>query len=223
MGSFGGWSFAGGTATFGGDADAEKRWTDLLIRCLGDKAYDKEMESVRSRFLFSFAIGLAAMESEALKTQAESVPCNAIDALDDWEKVHGVDFVANVFRTYLRRQNFEKGIMQMALSMAHRLRIQARVRAIMEDDECYVYENTGATIDSVDGVRYWCVLVPDKYAGAEYRTLWRVLEGALARWAPAHTEFTICTVDDGGGPPPVPLFYLDGYGGTACGKDCPGA
>jgi uncharacterized protein YmfQ (DUF2313 family) len=219
MGSFGGYCFAGGTCTFGGDTDAEERWKNLLLRAIGDKAYDKDMDSVRSRILFAVGICLATMESEAIKSARESVPCTAIHALDDWEKAHGAEFIADVFRTYMRRQNAQQSIMEMALSTAHPRRIERLVRQFLEDASCYVFENTGATIDSVDGVRYWCVLVPDKYAMPEYRTLWRALERLLARWAPAHTEFTICTVEDLAGGDP--MFYLDGYFGTACGKDCP--
>jgi uncharacterized protein YmfQ (DUF2313 family) len=219
MGSFGGWSFAGGTACFGGSEDAEERWYHLWLRWLGDGAYTTDDDDPRSRILASLSEGHATMESEGIKAAMEAVPCTAIDALDEWEKAHGAEFIADVFRTYMRRQNAQQSIMEMALSTAHPRRIERLVRQFLEDASCYVFENTGATIDSVDGVRYWCVLVPDKYAMPEYRTLWRALERLLARWAPAHTEFTICTVEDLAGGDP--MFYLDGYFGTACGKDCP--
>lgn len=216
----GGFSYAGGTCRAGGSIDAEERYYHLLQRWLGDKAYDKNEDDVRSRFLMSWARGLAAMESEAIKSARESVPCLAIDALDDWERTYGVEFAPDAFKTIMRRQDFLRGVMRMQISTAHIVRIQDEVRRMVQDDQCYGWENTGATIESTDGVRYWAVLVPSYMANAENRTLYRAVFYMLRRWALAHCVPCLCTSPDAA---TEPAFYTDGYRGCACGKDCPGA
>lgn len=218
MGSFGGYAHFGGTCVAGGGESAEQRYYDLLQRWLGAKAYDKDDDAVRSRFLMSWGRGLAAMENEAIKGARESVPCLAIDALDDWESIYATELAAKVFETYEFRQRVQQVLMQCQLSTANIRRLEDWV-ALIIDSWAYGYENTGATIESDDGDRYFAVLVPP--AVADDVSLWRLVMMVLQKAAPAHTVPALPTDNDGGAPP-APLFHTDGFQGCACGKDCPG-
>jgi len=220
MGSFGGFGHFGGTCLPGGGESAEWRYYQLLQRWLGDKAYDKDEETVRSRFLMCWARGLAAMENEAIKGARESVPFLALDALDDWESVYAIELAAAVFSTYRHRQSVMQVLMQSQLSMANIKRIEGWVQTILEDANCFGYENDGTTIVSLDGDRYWCVLVP--MATADNISLWRLVMTVLEKVAPAHTVPALPTAYGAGATPP-PAWYSDSYLGCACSKDCPGS
>lgn len=219
MGSFGGYAHFGGTCLAGGDESAEKRYYDLLQRWLGDKAFDKDDATVRSRFLMCWARGLAAMENEAIKGARESVPCLAIDALDDWESMYAMETAGTVFETYQRRQAVQQVLMQSQLNTANIGRVEDWV-ALITQTWAYGYENDGTTIVSDDGDRYFSVLVPSSVA--DDLSLWRLVMTILEKVAPAHTVPALPTDNDGGGVP-APVFHTDAYGGCACGKDCPGA
>jgi hypothetical protein len=219
MGSFGGYAHFGGTCVPGGGESAEKRYYDLLQRWLGDKAFDKEDATVRSRFLMCWARGLAAMENEAIKGARESVPCLAIDALDDWESVYATETAATVFETYQRRQAVQQVLMRSQINTANIGRIEDWV-ALITQTWAYGYENDQTTIISSDGDRYWCVLVPSTVS--DDLSLWRLVMTVLEKIAPAHTVPALPTAYGAGAPPP-PAFYSDAYRGCALGKDCPGS
>lgn len=239
MGSFGGDSFAGGTAIFGGDDSAERRYFELFRRFAGYGAVDTGDESkVFTRWLKGIGDMAAVMESEAIKQANESVPCTAIDQLDEWEAAFGVSIPGSHGTTFIR-QTILRMIMTFIGTTANIVRIQnAVIRAL---DASYPgaagggglgvlgFENTGATAISEDGIRYWCVLVPatiNKGYGVwltqkKQRQLYRGIKAAMRIIAPAHTVPELCTSDDGGGNRPA--FYTDGYLGCACDKDCVGS
>ena len=129
-------------------------------------------------------------------------------------------YAEQTFGTYQRRQEFQRAIMNITIATANPVRVENQVKRILDDDEVYVFENTGASAISIDGVRYWCVLVPDWVAAPDARKLYFAVLDVLNRWKPAHTEVCLCTSDDDVAP--SPKFYLNGYRGSAVGKDVPG-
>jgi len=221
MSKYGGGNYYGGTSSYGGKPSDEEKYYKALQGRLGDGVYTKSDSAVRSRFLMAIARGLAHMSNEARRSRNESVPCRAFSNLGEWERIHEVTFPENAVRTVKRRQAVQRALMRFKLATAHIIRIQEEVRKILEDDECYGYENTGTTMIGPDGIRYWCILVPDWMALPEFLPLYFMLKNLLRKIAPAHTVPALCTSDDGGSPP-TPEFYLDGYRGSAVGKDAPG-
>jgi hypothetical protein len=227
MGSFGGFSFFGGTSYFGGGTDAEERWYNLLQRWLGEGAYNKTADLVRSRFLMAVARGLSTMESEARKQARESVPSLSIDQIEEWEIVFGLDLVRSVYGDTELRQRFLKASQVFMANTANIKRLVNQVIYILQDAAVEGYENDDSTIVSDDGVRYWCILIRPEYADPPNRPLYRALKLALQKWAPAHTVVTLTTqTADGTYGPGSPVgFFTDGgpFPGIicACDKDCP--
>jgi hypothetical protein len=227
MTSFGGFSFFGGTSYFGGGTDAEERWYQLLQRWLGDGAYNKTDDLVRSRFLMAIARGLATMESEARKQARESIPSLSIDQIEEWELAFGLDLIRGLYGDTELRQRFLKASQVFLTNTANIKRLVNQVIYILNDPFVEGYENDGSTIISDDGVRYWCILIRPLYAEPPYRPLYRALKLALEKWAPAHTVVTLATQSaDGTHGPGSPVgFFTDGGPFTtmvcACDKDCP--
>jgi len=236
MGNFGGDSFAGGTAIFGGDESAERRFFELYKRFGGTGALDTNDETkVRTRWLQGIGDMAAVMESEAIKQGRESVPCQAIDQLDGWEAAYGITLPGKAGTTYTRQQILRM-VMNFVGATANIKRIENAVIRLLDatipDGGLNVtgYENTGATAIGDDGIRYFCILVPEK-VNAGYgewltrkaqRPLYRGIKAALRIIAPANTVPALSTANDQA-LPPVPAFYTDGYNGCACNKDCVGS
>lgn len=227
MGSFGGYSHAGGTACFGGGIDAEERYYYLLQRWLGEGAFDKDSTAIRSRMLQCFASALAFMENEAQKQANESLPCLSIDQIEEWEYLFGVNLVKGLYGDTELRQRFMRAIQTMMANTANPIRIREQVAYILNDDNVAVFENDDTTIISDDGMRYWCVMIQYFYADHPYRPLYRSIKLLLEKWAPAHTVVCLTTMTGDGtyGAGSPHAFYTDGgpIPGIvcACDKDAP--
>jgi hypothetical protein len=227
MGSFGGFAFFGGTSYFGGGIDAEERWYQLLQRWLGEGAYNKTDDLVRSRFLMAVARGLATMESEARKQARESVPSLSIDQVEEWELLFGLDLVRGTFGDLELRQRFLKASQVFQTNTANIKRLVNQVIYILDDPSVEGYENDGSTIIGDDGVRYWAIMILPQYSDPGNRPLYRALKLALEKWAPAHTVVCLATSSINGvyGPGASPGFFTDGGPNPivvcACDKDCP--
>jgi len=233
MGSFGGDSFAGGTATFGGDESPERLFFELYRRFAGRGALALWNEStVRARWMQGLGDMAGSMESEAIKQAMESVPCTAIDQLDEWEAAFRLNLPGERGTTFMRQQ-FLLMIMNFCAATANITRIANAVARILDvstpDGGAFVsgHENTGATINSPDGIRYFCILVSQEKGAGKWltkkaqRPLFRGLEAALRIIAPAHTVPALSTSDNAAGD--TPEFYTDGFNGCACDKDCVGS
>lgn len=239
MGSFGGSSFAGGTATFGGGDDAETRWSALLIRWLGQGAYNPVSfdDAVRTRFLQALAEGMCAIENEGIKGALESVPAWAIDQLDEWERIYGLDLVRVTWGHTQVRQEFLRICQVFLANTCNYKRVQTELRKLLNlvqplmGTKPTAYENTVATALSEEGLRYWCLLVPYSegfpHTGAwltapTQRPFYRAVKALLRTIAPAHTVVALCTSDEQV-PARRPAFYSDGYRGSASDKDVVGS
>ena len=236
MGSFGGDSFAGGTATFGGDESPERLFFELYRRFAGRGALALWNEStVRARWMQGLGDMAGSMESEAIKQAMESVPCTAIDQLDEWEAAFRLNLPGERGTTFMRQQ-FLLMIMNFCAATANITRIASAVERILDvsihDGGLGVegFENTGATAIGEDGIRFFCILVPSTanmgfgvwLTKKAQRPLFRGLEAALRIIAPAHTVPALST-SDAGVFPNNPEFYTDGFNGCACDKDCVGS
>jgi hypothetical protein len=227
MGSFGGWSFFGGTGYFGGGTSAEERWYNLLQRWSGDGAVNKTDDLVRSRFLMAIGRGLATMENEAIKSARESVPSLSIDQIEEWEIIFGLNLVRGLYGDLEMRQRFLKSSQKFITNTANIKRLANEVIYILQDIGVEGFENDDSTIKSDDGVRYFCILIPYYFSDPGYRPLYRALKEALKIWAPAHTVVCLATQTGDGtyGAGSQPGFFTDGgpypYTICACDKDCP--
>lgn len=240
MGSFGGDSAAGGTATFGGDESPERRYFELYKRFAGRGAVDTSDESkVFTRWLQGRGDMGAVLESEAIKQARESVPCQAIDQLSEWEAAMGVAR-PGVMAATKTRQMFLQMIMNFVAATPNIKRIETAVARVMDASLPGVggggglgvegFENTGATAIGDDGIKHFCVLVPSTVnmgygvwlTKKAQRQLYRGLEAALQIIAPAGTHGAIAT-SDAGTSPNAPEFYTDGWNGCACDKDVVGS
>lgn len=235
----GGYSHFGGTALFGGGPDAEERFYDLLLRWLGDGAFEKDEEDVRSRVLMCFARMLATAENEAIKQAFESVPRMSISQMSEWQAVFVMKYLEGVYGDTWLAQQFMAMIMRFTCNTPNIKRLAIEVARIMDAAFPTLsgggglgvtgFENTEATAISDDGVRYFCILVPATVgigygsilASKAHRPLYRAIKHVLGLVSPAHTVPALCTSDDGAGT--APAWYSDGYLGTGFDKDCVGS
>jgi hypothetical protein len=210
MAHFGGSTYLGGGAVCGGGGSYYESWRDQILEWFGVGPYAKNEDDVIWEQICVMAGQFEGAQVDAERIVSEGLPAKAVETLEDWETICDVRYTVD---SQDARRNTLLHLSQHLIETVTAARAELMVEAILEstgsglstsayDWQCS-WTQAQADNNLGDGVRYWCVTVPEWTWDEQWRDYYYQMFHLFNRVDP-----TICEYSQPVGGPAAPIFLI---------------